>query len=202
MGAHWRWLNFLDDILFDNIQKIFRFLWVRAKPLHFYLEKVVFLVVFFFFTKDLIYLVHLVQFLLLLSISFSKQSLFLCFRKDSWCVCPLIYLVILSNFDFSLLIVRKCQCSCVFYVFSHFHFVSFNLRFPTKIMRFLDFSKTDFLSDELPRDFDHFWKTHLIFFVFPIIFQFSRIFKKKVTFSSKRGLIYLVIMKIKGYFQK
>ena len=61
-------------------------------------------------------------------------------------------------------------------------------------MRFLDFPKTDFLSDELPCDFEHFWKTHLIFFVFLIIYDFSRIFKKKVTFSSKRGLIYLVIL--------
>ena len=110
-------------------QKNFFSLMLRAKPLPFYLEKVVFLVFFFFFTKDLIYLVHLIHFLLLLSLIFSKQSLLLCFWRDSWWVCSLNYLVILSNYDFSLLIVRKCQCSCVFHALSHFHFVSFNSRF-------------------------------------------------------------------------
>ena len=40
------------------------------------------------------------------------------------------------------------------------------------------------------------------FFGFPIIFDFRRIFKKKLTFSSKRGLIDLVIMKFKGFLKK
>ena len=110
-------------------QKNFFSLMLRAKPLPFYLEKVVFLVFFFFFTKDLIYLVHLIHFLLLFSLIFSKQSLFLCFWKDEWWACSLNYLVILSNYDFFVLIVKKCQCSCVFYAFSDFHFVSFTSRF-------------------------------------------------------------------------
>ena len=124
----------------------------------------------FFFTKDLIYLVHLIHFLLRLSLIFSKQSLLLCFWKDSWWVCSLNYLVILNNSDFSLLIVRKCQCSCVFYVFSNFHFVSFTSRFRSVLTFSFDHLKESisFLSK-----FD---QKYSFFIVFPDVFKKGLLF--------------------------
>ena len=95
---------------------------IRAKPLPFYLEKLVFLVVFFFFLQNLIYLVHLVHFLLFLWSLFQKESMLLWFWKDPGCIQRLIYLVIMSTFEFYLLVVKKCHCSCVFCNFSIFFF--------------------------------------------------------------------------------
>ena len=105
----------------ENVSNFFS-PYVTGEALAFLPWKSGFLVV-FFFTKDLIYLVHLIHFLLLLSLIFSKQSLLLCFWRDSWWVCSLNYLVILSNYYVFLFIVRKCECSCVFYSFSNFHCV-------------------------------------------------------------------------------
>ena len=65
-----------NEMFFEirRVRQNFHFLWVQAKPLHFYLEKVVFLEFFFFFTKDLILLVHLNLFLQYFLYIFEKES--------------------------------------------------------------------------------------------------------------------------------
>ena len=131
MGAHWRWRNFLDDILFDNIQKIFRFLWVRAKPLHFYLEKVVFLE--FFFTKILIYLGISTTILPFFLSQSTNQWILSCFWRLFSSHHDCIYLVIFIIFHFWCFFYQKVpmfswflwifrsylarHCSCVFEIF-------------------------------------------------------------------------------------
>ena len=108
-------------------KKIFFPLWYGRSPCIFTLKSCFFLE--FFFIQNLIYLVHLVHFLLFLWSIWQTESLLLCFWKDSGWMCSLIYLVIVSIFDFYLLIVKKSQCSCVFCTFPNFHLISVTSRF-------------------------------------------------------------------------
>ena len=71
-----------------------------------------------------------------------------------------------------------------------------------KIIIFLNLSKNDFLSDESPCDFERFWKMTRFSLFFSSLFDFSRNFQRKWLFSLKRCLIYLEIMKFKGFFNE
>ena len=152
---------------------------------------------------------HLILFLLLLSLNFSKQSMFLCFWKDSRWVCSLNYLVILSNYYVFLFIVRKCECSCVFYSFSNFHCV-----FKKRLLFICFVTVFWFLKDFQLKSLD-FWSFQKLIFKWWTTLWFRALLKKTLDFLCfshhlwflkdfqeishffvERGPIYLVIMKI------
>ena len=98
---------------------------LRAKPLHFYLENVFF----FFFTKNVILLVHLNHFPHYFLFIFERMSLPSWFWKNPCYVFDPISLVNENNDHFCTFIVKKCQFPCVSYACSTFKLKSFPLVF-------------------------------------------------------------------------
>ena len=179
-------------------EKIF-FPYDTGEALAFLLWKVVFFSC-FFFTKS-----HLScafgSFPSFSVINLTNRLIALVFLKGFWmnvfshlsCDCKYFWFLSFDREKVSMLL-------CILY-FSQFSF-DFSYFEIFLFLIILDLSKIDLSSDESPCDFDHFWKMTW-FSLFLSSFLISQGFStKKWLFSLKRCLIYLEIMKIKGFFNE